>query len=148
MSRESIRQRLAAATPGPLERETWGYRDLDDQADHVRRNLALQYSGEVTATDMTWVSEGERFIALIGNGPKQTENGDLIAHAPTDLAALLAVADAAAAALATTLTYDSGMCVDCGQWVRPGDEPGTHVEGFCTVLDLQTALAALEAADA
>jgi hypothetical protein len=70
VSRESIRARLAAATPGPWKAS------LEVAAAHVAR------LGQ-------WEVSAPKFI-----GGKVRQDATLIAHAPSDLAALLAVADA------------------------------------------------------
>lgn len=96
MSRETLRARLEAATPGPWGRFTDGHEHIDDIAQCLFDSLAAtESSAGCQMTDATWVDGGERLVAFIGNGPRQTHNGDLIAHARQDLPALLALADAA-----------------------------------------------------
>ena len=102
MSRESIRARVAAATEGPWTRVTVGHGGLIDQLAAVGHALEATNrkafpQERYLMTDLTWVETDTQPVALVGNGPKQTENGDLLAHARQDVPALLAIADAAAA---------------------------------------------------
>jgi hypothetical protein len=78
--------------------------------------------------------------ATIGQPGWMSGEFDLFTHARRDIAALLAVADAAAMVGETRLEYDDGICVDCHGWPS-----GRHDEG-CAVPRLLDALAALEAA--
>jgi hypothetical protein len=121
MTREAIRQRLAAATPGPWKKRAPGWLGPD------RHKWRCVFFGP---------SPDEPYTT----SPLVPADADLIAHAPTDLAALLAVADAAAMVGETHLEYDDGICVDCHGWPS-----GKHDEG-CAVPRLLDALAALEAA--
>jgi hypothetical protein len=120
MTREAIRQRLAAATPGPWE--VMRYSHGGGRIYHGHDLVADTYR------------EGDR---------------EAIAHAPTDLAALLAVADAAAALMPLLLGMDDdardggnprGEVVVTAQFWN--DQIAHRVHG------LRYALAALEAADA
>ena len=73
-----LAQLEAAATPGPWHRHTYGHRSVRQAAGVVTR--ALFHS---THTDLSYVHgdapDGEGpSVCLTGNGPKQTDNADLI----------------------------------------------------------------------
>lgn len=97
MSRESIRARLADATPGP-----WLMAAVMEQV-LVRRVHRDEMGRRVT----TFLAEV--YDCRTPGAVDPVANGALIAHAPTDLAALLAVADVAAAVVdladATALVF-------------------------------------------
>ncbi len=149
MTRESIRERVAAACDRPWERYTFGTAGLADQTQYVADSLAAtEEDAGVPMTDLTWVRADDadgriRYIALVGNGPKQIEHADFIAHARQDVPLLLAVADAAAAlsevhentatAVADGVTPLADLLTALAQRAKAWD-------------DVLTALAALEAA--
>lgn len=134
MSRESVRERLSKAKPGPWERVTQGHSGLASQVSEVA--YALESTNRwafpeerYLMTDLTWVDgPNGSHVVLVGNGPKQTEHGDFIAAARQDIPALLAVADAAAAVVAAE-----------------DMEGDNNREVFTTWKELRAALAALEA---
>lgn len=67
--------RLAAL---PWHRETIGHASIDEIAASIHASLAIHADN----TDATWIIDSEnRIVAFIGNGPRQTENGDLIIKA-------------------------------------------------------------------
>jgi hypothetical protein len=89
MSRESIRQRLEAATPGP-----W----FHYKAARLRKQFAGGPVDEVSVgpggpTVVPWIG----FDGADGTKKSKRANAAFIAHARQDIPALLAVADAAAA---------------------------------------------------
>ena len=88
-----LRALLAAATPGPWERSTEGHADIDGILAKTRAAL----EANPLQTDATFVlcNEGTGTVALIGNGPKQTDNAALIVEAVNALPALLDIVDAA-----------------------------------------------------
>jgi hypothetical protein len=96
-----IRAREAEATPGPWWRHTYGHRDTRSQVRAAskalrRTNATLREATgdpDIESTDLTWVEYEGGSVAMVGNGPRQTENGDFIANAREDIPALLAEVD-------------------------------------------------------
>lgn len=94
----AIEARLAEATPGPWLRHTYGHKDTRSQVRAAGKALRLttatlrESTGDpdIEATDLTWVEHEHGSISLIGNGPRQTDNGDFIANARDDVPWLLA----------------------------------------------------------
>lgn len=97
---------LAAATPRPWERLTSGYRDTEDQLAAIRGMLE---AAEFPNTDMTHIvtPDLEWEVALVGNGPKQTDNGDLIVRAVNSYEAFLGLVEAADKALQAYVGTDT-----------------------------------------
>lgn len=96
-----IRSVAAGATPGPWERVTYGHKDRRSQLRAVGRALHKRVPGtDLVPTDLTWVECEGKTVALVGNGPMQTENGDFIAVARDAIPMLIAELDAARDALA------------------------------------------------
>jgi hypothetical protein len=81
---DAIRARLAKATPGPWEANERGWTVVSEHA-----NICALHDGQDSEF---WKTQGR------DSGQGQP-NADLIAHAPTDLADLLALLDEARAAL-------------------------------------------------
>jgi hypothetical protein len=108
------RERETAATPGPWHRHTYGHATVRRAAGQVTRGLF-----KTSNTDLSYVHDGApdddgASVALIGNGPKQTDNADLIVAARNDYPLLLDVLDefVGAAADAHALAYLSGVLPD------------------------------------
>ena len=123
MTRESIRDRLAKATPGP-----W-------VADGKTVHFDPVVLGEAEGYDEPYLLS--RAGTIYDEGGHTAADADLIAHAPTDIAALLAVADAAEL-LSRGNDGDTMCCLlaVASDGLRHGD---------CAWDDLRAALAALEA---
>lgn len=84
---------LRAAASLPWTRETVGHATIGQIANSVAADLAVPPAGGVPPnTDATWISNAAgRIVAFVGNGPRQTDNADLIIAA---VAAYLAPAPA------------------------------------------------------
>lgn len=74
----------------PWHRETIGHTGLAPIVNKIDFSLAVPPApGVAPSTDATWIYDAEDYIVcFVGNGPRQTENGDLIAALP-DLLDLL-----------------------------------------------------------
>lgn len=94
-----LRRLLDEATTGPWERVTEGSHNQRDAAAKAFLSVWATRAADNAAidfTDLTFVREpGDRNVAMVGNGPKQTENGDLIVAAVNALPVLLDVVEAA-----------------------------------------------------
>lgn len=115
MSRETLRARLADATPGP-----W---TADDDP-------------ELTC-DSVWANDGDMVASTYGSAAKGSSDmadSALIAHARQDLPALLALADAVADMFATRYTT----------WSGNGDESPADAQWLHDPTEVRKALAALE----
>jgi hypothetical protein len=79
---ERLRELSAAATAGPWERQTVGHSGLVEILDKIDHSLAVEPEpGIPPNTDATWVyGAGDLITSFIGNGPKQTDNGELITY--------------------------------------------------------------------
>lgn len=132
MSLEMIRQRLEAATPGPWEQR------------HGQLLMPPQRY-EVIGADGTWlVTAGDNDYGPAG-GLYGADNAALIAHAPTDLKLLLAVAEAAKALRYIVTYHDPGIPGEDGYVGDPPLRPGCHPD--CDAVEaFKAALDALEAA--
>ncbi|MDE2096433.1 MAG: hypothetical protein KGL39_04245 [Patescibacteria group bacterium] len=120
MTIESIKKRLAEATPGPWEL--------------VKAPVPRNYPGDPWI-DLYPVERGGGTV-YIARFEYAEGDADLIAHAPTDLAALIRVAEAASEFLDSEPHVKwRGICEFCGR-----DWPCRHGS-------LQQALAALEAGE-
>ena len=89
---EPIKERLAAATPGPLGFATAPAEDSSESPAEYIAN-ALTGNGElyvVWDTSTEGDPEGYVLTAVTGDGPHASANAKLYAHAPSDLAALIA----------------------------------------------------------
>lgn len=95
-----LRRLLAEATPGPWERVTVGNHDQRHAAGMAFLNVMAVRSEdnpEIDFSDLTYVRSGWPNVCMTGNGPKQTDNADLIVAAVNALPVLLDVVDAARA---------------------------------------------------
>lgn len=96
MTRETLRQRLAAATPGPWEQ---GGPGDEDRSESCIVNMNPRWEPFVFPDgEVQWLPNGRAGIIYDEGGHRPTDAA-LIAHARQDLPALLALADAAAKAL-------------------------------------------------
>lgn len=89
---EPIKERLAAATPGPLGFATAPAEGSSESPAEYVAN-ALTGNGElyvVWDTSTEGDPEGYVLTAVTGDGPHASANAELYAHAPSDLAALVA----------------------------------------------------------
>ena len=89
---EPIKERLAAATPGPLGFATAPAEGSSESPAEYVAN-ALTGNGElyvVWDTSTEGDPEGYVLTAVTGDGPHASANAELYAHAPSDLAALIA----------------------------------------------------------
>ena len=78
-----LRKLLAAATPAPWGRETVGHENIAHIAGKVAHDLSKPLpDGIPPSTDATWVvnEDASKTVAFVGNGPKQTDNGELIVY--------------------------------------------------------------------
>lgn len=64
----------------PWHRETIGHANIEQIAEQVARDLAVPLpDGIPPHTDATWIVNADnKIVAFVGNGPRQTENGDAI----------------------------------------------------------------------
>lgn len=72
------------ATPGPWVRVTEGNASVEQLAHKLLHDLSVPLAEGIPAnTDATYVltADGSKSVALVGNGPKQTDNGDFIVAA-------------------------------------------------------------------
>lgn len=129
---EEIRERLAKATSGPWE---WWAPDesLTEQGvmTHAHPDIQRDQSGNIVHA--VTICRGM-------TGPARAENADLIAHAPTDLAYLLARCDALEklrAKIEALPTYDEYSDWVGGGVQRRDDEYGDYVNRYA-LLELFT----------
>ena len=95
---DELRRLLVEATPGPWERVTEGNYDQRHAAAQAFLSVMATKAkddSDIQFSDLTYIRAGFPNVAMVGNGPKQTENGDLIVAAVNALPDLLAVVDAA-----------------------------------------------------
>ena len=74
----------ATASPAlPWHRETLGHADIDQIIESVAASLRRPLAdGVPPSTDATWIVNAEnQIVAFMGNGPRQTDNADLIIDA-------------------------------------------------------------------
>lgn len=122
MSVDTIRQRLANATPGP-----WVFASDAGPPTFVQLYSAAEDVDEYDADILS--ADGSEVLIC-------AENADLIANAPADLSILLDVADAARTYLAAVLDMGGEMCWD--------QAPGEPYCGECSLCALRDALARIE----
>lgn len=95
--RDAIRERWAKATPGPW---TVCYDDTQPSLDALAAEVgrAIKHNDGLKLWGVVVKTPGERteyaYPAITGNGPTSEANARAIASAPSDIAALLASADA------------------------------------------------------
>jgi len=93
---DALRALSDAATPGPWERVTEGNHDQRHAAGSAFLSVMATKAADnpdIEFSDMTWVRAGFPNVCMVGNGPKQTENGDLIVAAVNYVRAALEGAD-------------------------------------------------------
>jgi hypothetical protein len=74
---EELRKLEAAATAGEWHRHTYGHANLTDIAAAVTYSIGMT---DPPSTDASWLHANEDgpAVSFVGNGPKQTDNGDFI----------------------------------------------------------------------
>ncbi len=108
---EQLRALSEAATPGPWMRRTEGNASVEQLGHKLLHDLLVPLPDDIPpSTDATYIltADGSKNVAFIGNGSRQTENGDFIVAAVNyvreRLAAATSSADAGAGGPATRLT--------------------------------------------
>lgn len=90
---DELRALSEAATPGPWERVTEGNYDQRHAAAAAFLSIMAARSednSDIEFSDVTYIRAGWPNVAMVGNGPKQTENGDFIVAAVNYVRAALA----------------------------------------------------------
>lgn len=90
---ERLRALSEAASPGPWRRQTEGNASVEQLGHKILHDLLVPLpNGSPPHTDATYLltEDGAKNVAFIGNGPRQTDNGDFIVEAVEYVRALLA----------------------------------------------------------
>ena len=87
-----IKKRLAAATPGPLGFATAPAEGSSESPAEYVTNAFTGYGEMYVVWDMSTEGNPDGYVltAVTGDGPRASANAELYAHAPSDLAALVA----------------------------------------------------------
>lgn len=119
---EQIRARLEAATPGPWRRDEY-YQNTVMQ--HVSAYAYALVKGLMDGPDKAWpavdhVAVDGATICITGNGSTSRQNATFIAHAPADVAALLAEVARLREAVESAAEFVRGLAdesgCDAGNW--------------------------------
>ena len=88
---EPIKERLAAATPGPLGFATAPAEGSSESPAEYVSNAFTGYGEMYVVWDMSTEGNPDGYVltAVTGDGPRASANAELYAHAPSDLAALI-----------------------------------------------------------
>lgn len=88
---EPIKERVAAATPGPLGFATAPAEDSSEGPAEYVSNAFTGYGDMYVVWDTSTEGNPEGYVltAVTGDGPRASANAELYAHAPSDLAALI-----------------------------------------------------------
>ena len=88
---EPIKERLAAATPGPLGFATAPAEDSSESPAEYIANALTGYGEMYVVWDTSTEGDPDGYVltAVTGDGPHASANAKLYAHAPSDLAALI-----------------------------------------------------------
>ena len=88
---EPIKERLAAATPGPLGFATAPAEGSSESPAEYVANAFTGYGEMYVVWDMSTEGNPDGYVltAVTGDGPRASANAELYAHAPSDLAALI-----------------------------------------------------------
>ena len=89
---EPIKERLAAATPGPLGFATAPAEDSSESPAEYVANAFTGYGEMYVVWDTSTEGNPDGYVltAVTGDGPRASANAELYANAPSDLAALVA----------------------------------------------------------
>ena len=89
---DMIKKRLAAATPGPLGFATAPAEGSSESPAEYVTNAFTGYGEMYVVWDMSTEGNPDGYVltAVTGDGPRASANAELYAHAPSDLAALVA----------------------------------------------------------
>ena len=88
---EQIKERLAAATPGPLGFATAPAEGSSESPAEYVANAFTGYGEMYVVWDMSTEGNPDGYVltAVTGDGPRASANAELYAHAPSDIAALI-----------------------------------------------------------
>ena len=88
---EPIKERLAAATPGPLGFATAPAEDSSESPAEYVANAFTGYGEMYVVWDTSTEGNPDGYVltAVTGDGPRASANAELYANAPSDLAALI-----------------------------------------------------------
>ena len=88
---EPIKERLAAATPGPLGFATAPAEGSSESPAEYVSNAFTGYGEMYVVWDMSTEGNPDGYVltAVTGDGPRASANAELYAHAPSDIAALI-----------------------------------------------------------
>ena len=88
---DPIKERLAAATPGPLGFSTAPAEGSSESPAEYVANAFTGYGEMYVVWDTSTEGNPEGYVltAVTGDGPRASANAELYAHAPSDLAALI-----------------------------------------------------------
>ena len=88
---EPIKERLAAATPGPLGFATAPAEGSSESPAEYVANAFTGYGEMYVVWDTSTEGNPDGYVltAVTGDGPRASANAELYAHAPSDLAALI-----------------------------------------------------------